>query len=81
MRARLGRATLSLAHKGLLANAWVAKSRLMTNDRSDRPPAPFRSDAQAPATTSRAEIDAFLSQVHALGPANERASPQLSENS
>src|SRR5579862_1850458 len=43
----------------------------MTNDRSDRPPAP-RSDARAPAANSRAEIDSFLSQVHSLGPANER---------
>ena len=44
----------------------------MTNDRSGRPPAPEQANARAPSTNSRAEIDAFLNQVHALGPANER---------
>jgi hypothetical protein len=43
----------------------------MSKDRSDRTPAPT-SDAtneKAPAATSRAEIDAFLGRVDALGPA------------
>jgi hypothetical protein len=44
----------------------------MSNDRSDRPPAPSPSDARAPASNSRAEIDSFLSQVRSLGPANDR---------
>jgi hypothetical protein len=67
LRARFGRATLWPDHKGL-----VAKSRRMTNDRPDRPLAPPRSDARAPSTNSRAEIDDFLNQVRALGPADER---------
>jgi hypothetical protein len=44
----------------------------MTNDRSGRPPASPQSDAPAPVANSRSEIDAFLMQVRALGPANER---------
>jgi hypothetical protein len=44
----------------------------MSNDRSDRAPAPRTATSdKAPATTSRAEIDAFLSHVKALGPAAE----------
>ncbi len=43
----------------------------MSNDRSDRAPAPTREPNQAPAATSRAQIDAFLSRVNALGPAVE----------
>jgi hypothetical protein len=44
----------------------------MTNDRSDRSPAPRQTDARAPSANSRSEIDAFLSQLRALGSANER---------
>jgi hypothetical protein len=42
----------------------------MSKDRSDHPPAP--SDRNTPATSSsRTEIDAFLSRIKSLGPANE----------
>ena len=44
----------------------------MTNHRSDRPPAPPRSDAPASAANSRTEIDSFLQRVRALGSANNR---------
>jgi hypothetical protein len=44
----------------------------MTNDRSDQPPAPLKSDAPAPTANSRPEIETFLQQVRALGPANDR---------
>src|ERR1700689_1892770 len=44
----------------------------MTNDRSDRTPARPQNDARASVPNSRTEIDAFLKQVRALGPANER---------
>jgi hypothetical protein len=48
----------------------------MSNDRSDRAPAPVQQprgkvNDQTPAATSRAEIDAFLSHVKALDPAAE----------
>jgi hypothetical protein len=45
----------------------------MSQDRSDRAPAPppQATDEQAPAVTRRAEIDAFLSRVNALGPGIE----------
>jgi len=48
----------------------------MSNDRSDRAPAPAPqprdgANDQTPAATSRAEIDAFLNRVNALGPATE----------
>jgi hypothetical protein len=55
-------------HKGLGREEPLS----MTNDRSDRPPAPPRSDAPAPAANSRAEIDTFLRQARALGAANDR---------
>ncbi len=46
----------------------------MSNDRSDRAPAPSREAAQerAPAASQRAEIDAFLHRVKSLAPATER---------
>jgi hypothetical protein len=46
----------------------------MSNDRSDRAPAPTRKPAQdrAPAASQRAEIDAFLHNVKSLGPLTER---------
>ncbi len=46
----------------------------MSNDRSDRAPAPTREAAQGrtPAASQRAEIDAFLHRVKTLGPAAER---------
>ncbi len=47
----------------------------MSKDRSDRAPAPTRNatkePSEAPATSARAEIDTFLHQVRALGPAGE----------
>jgi hypothetical protein len=62
--------------------AWrlrlAAKVLSMSKDRSDhtpaptqQPPRPDAADNQAPAATSRAEIDAFLDRVNALGPAAE----------
>jgi hypothetical protein len=57
-----------------VAISLAAKVLSMSKDRSDRAPAPTQqppSEAardKAPAATSRAEIDAFLSQVKALGP-------------
>jgi hypothetical protein len=44
----------------------------MSNDRSDRAPAPAREPTQAPAKSARAEIDGFLDRVKSLGPAVER---------
>lgn len=46
----------------------------MSNDRSERAPAPTREPAQdrAPAASQRGEIDAFLHHIKALGPVAER---------
>ncbi len=43
----------------------------MSNDRSERAPAPSDETARSPAASRRAEIDAFLDRVNALGPAGE----------
>jgi len=43
----------------------------MSNDRSDRAPAPPRASSQTPAASARAEIDSFLDRVKAMGPAVE----------
>ncbi len=44
----------------------------MSKDRADNAPARQDTDERAPASASRAEIDAFLSHVKAFGPATER---------
>jgi hypothetical protein len=44
----------------------------MGKDQSDRAPAPTRSTQDPAPAAERAEIDAFLSRVKALGPATER---------
>jgi hypothetical protein len=41
----------------------------VTSNRSDRTPAPDPRDSATPAQSSRSDIDAFLAQVNALGPA------------
>jgi hypothetical protein len=43
----------------------------MSQDRSDRTPAPTRNPGEPPAASGRAEIDQFLQRVKALGPAVE----------
>jgi len=43
----------------------------MSNDRSDRAPAPPHASSQTPAASARAEIDSFLGRVKAMGPAVE----------
>jgi hypothetical protein len=43
----------------------------MSQDRSDRTPAPTRNPAEPPTASGRAEIDQFLHRVKALGPAVE----------
>ena len=45
----------------------------MSQDRSDRTPAPTRNPGEPPAASGRAEIDQFLHRVKALGPAVEPA--------
>jgi hypothetical protein len=54
-----------------MAELWLAaKVFPMSKDRPDRAPAPTRqpNQDQAPAASSRADIDAFLHRVNALGP-------------
>src|SRR6202034_530969 len=41
----------------------------MSQDRSDRTPAPTRNPGEPPGASGRAEIDQFLQRVKALGPA------------